>query len=79
MLAHMAGGQKFTKIDLAHAYLQMEVEDSDKKFLVINTSKGLFIYNRLPFGIASAPVQFQRAMEQIYVIARVHKCISMIY
>ena len=31
--------------------------------LNINTHKGLFEYNRLPFGVASAPAMFQRAME----------------
>ena len=61
----MSGGQKFSKIDLAQAYLQMEVDDDSKKYLTINTTKGLFAYNRLPFGIASAPALFQRAMEQI--------------
>ena len=49
ILAHM-NGEKFSKIDLAHAYLQMEVAEEDKKYLAINTSRGLFVYNRLPFG-----------------------------
>lgn len=53
------GGERFTKIDLADAYLQMELDDESKKLTVINTPKGLFRYNRLPFGIASAPAQFQ--------------------
>ena len=65
LLANLNGGKSFTKIDLAQAYLQMEVEDACKKFLTINTSKGLFTYNRLPFGISSAPALFQKAMEQI--------------
>ena len=29
----------------------------------INTQKGLFRYNRLPFGVHSAPAIFQRAKE----------------
>ena len=31
--------------------------------MVVNTHRGLFHYNRLPFGIASAPAIFQRVME----------------
>ena len=33
--------------------------------MVINTHKGLFRYNRLPFGISSAPGIFQRVMENL--------------
>ena len=64
LFANLAGGHTFSKIDLAHAYQQMEVEEDSKKYLCINTHKGLFVYNRLPFGISSAPAVFQRAMEQ---------------
>ena len=53
MLANM-NGEKFTKIDLANAYLQMEIDDEDKHLTTITTSKGLFVYNRLPFGVANA-------------------------
>ena len=60
----MAGGQRFSKIDLKNAYLQMEVEETSKQYLKINTHKGLFRYNRLPFGIKTAPSIWQRAMEQ---------------
>ncbi|XP_030586939.1 uncharacterized protein K02A2.6-like [Archocentrus centrarchus] len=61
----VAGGKHFSKIDLAQAYLQMEVEETSKKYLVINTHKGLYQYNRLVFGIASAPAVWQRAMDQV--------------
>ncbi|XP_033109865.1 uncharacterized protein K02A2.6-like isoform X2 [Anneissia japonica] len=65
IFASLSGGQKFTKIHLKQAYLQMEVDDASKELLTINTHKGLFRYNRLPFGVASAPAIWQRAMDQV--------------
>ena len=41
----------------------MLVDENSKEFLTINTHKGLFRYNRLPYGVASAPYIFQRTME----------------
>ncbi|XP_037942321.1 uncharacterized protein LOC119675205 [Teleopsis dalmanni] len=58
-------GQHFTKIDLKDAYLQMELDDEAKTMMVVNTPLGLFQYQRLPFGIASAPAIFQRYLEQL--------------
>ena len=40
MLATMAGGSKFTKIDLKTAYLQMEVEDDTRA-----PNELIFLYN----------------------------------
>lgn len=33
--------------------------------MTINTHRGLFVYNRLPFGISSALSIFQRIMENM--------------
>ena len=63
LLATLGGGQSFMKLDMSQAYQQVELEESLKKFTVINTHKGLFEYTRLPFGISSAPAIFQRVME----------------
>ena len=41
----------------------LQVDKESKKLVVINTHKGLYQYNRLPFGITSAPAIFQKAME----------------
>ncbi|CAB4004600.1 PREDICTED: uncharacterized protein K02A2.6-like, partial [Paramuricea clavata] len=64
IFASLGGGQKFSKIDLRQAYLQMEMEEESKKFLTINTHKGLFQYNWLVFSVASAPAMWQQAIEQ---------------
>lgn len=65
LFSGLAGGQKFSKIDLSQAYLQMHVEPKSQELLTIVTHKGLYRYKRLPFGITSAPALFQRAMDQI--------------
>ncbi|KAJ8333939.1 hypothetical protein SKAU_G00412580 [Synaphobranchus kaupii] len=65
LFASLSGGQHFSKIDLSNAYLQILVEEESRKYLTITTSKGLFCYNRLAFGITSAPAIFQRAMDQV--------------
>ena len=65
MLQDLEGGQKFSKLDLSHAYHQIELETEARQFTTINTHRGLFQYARLPFGIASAPALFQRVMETL--------------
>ncbi|KAL7834774.1 hypothetical protein SRHO_G00290210 [Serrasalmus rhombeus] len=65
LFAELAGGQKFSKIDLSQAYLQMNVDESSRELLTIITHKGLYRYRRLPYGVTSAPSLFQRAMDQI--------------
>ena len=65
LFSTLAGGKVFSKIDLSQAYQQLPLADKFKKYVVINTHKGLFRYTRLPFGISSAPGIFQRVMENI--------------
>ena len=65
LFAALAGGASFTKLDLAHAYQQIPLDADSRKFVTINTLKGLFQYTRLPFWVSSAPALFQRAMENL--------------
>ena len=59
------GGEWFTQIDFTDAYLQIKVEDKSKELLTITTTKGLFQYERLPFGVKCAPGIFQEAMDNL--------------
>eukprot|EP00731_Ephydatia_muelleri_P015649 Em0009g73a len=65
VLASLGKGKIFSKLDLANAYLQLALEDESKKYVTITTHKGLYRYNRLPFGVASVPAIFQRTMENL--------------
>lgn len=49
LLAAVAGGNLFSKMDLANAYLQMEVDENSRKYLVFSTHRGLFCYTCLLF------------------------------
>lgn len=65
LFAVLSGGKLFSKLDLTHAYQQLVLEEESRKYTTINTTKGLFQYQRLPFGIASAPAIFQRTMDSL--------------
>ena len=60
LLANLAGGKCFSKLDMSQAYLQLPL-DKSAKLVTVNTHKGLFryMYNGLPFSIALAPAIFQ--------------------
>ena len=62
LFASLSAGQRFTKLDLLHAYLQIPLDTPSRRLVTINTHKGLFEYTCLPFGIASAPSIFQQTI-----------------
>lgn len=63
--AHLAGGKCFTVLDLKGAYQQLEIDQLSKEYFTINTHLGLFRFNRLTYGVSSAPGIFQSIMENI--------------
>ncbi len=65
LFATLEQGKMFTKLDLSQAYQQLTLDEESKKYVVVNTHKGLFRYTRLPYGISSAPGIFQRVMENL--------------
>ena len=65
LFATLAGGETYTKLDMSQAYQQLLLDEESKQYVVINTHKGHFRYNRLPFSISSAPGIFQQVMENL--------------
>ena len=65
MVNQLNGGAKFSTVDLSDAYLQVELEEDSKKLLVINTHRGLYQYERMPFGVKTAPGCFQQIMDRM--------------
>ena len=65
LFAQLAGGKSFSKLDMSQAYQQLVLDEESREYVVINTHRGLFRYNRLPFGVSSAPGIFQRVMESV--------------
>ncbi|XP_040169841.1 uncharacterized protein K02A2.6-like [Anopheles arabiensis] len=55
----------FSQIDLAEAFLQVEVCERSRELLTINTHKGLYRFNRLPPGVKTAPGAFQQIVDSM--------------
>ena len=77
LFATLERGKTITKLDLSQAYQQLQLDAESRKYVVINTHKGLFRYTRLPYGISSAPGIFQKSMEGLlHGIPHVTVCID---
>lgn len=65
LFASLSGCKVFCSLDLATAYTQLQLSEKSRRIVVINTIKGLFMYNRLPQGASSSSAIFQKIMESI--------------
>ena len=74
LFATLSGEEKFTKLDTSQAYQQIVLEEESKNYTTINFHKGLYQYNRLPYGVSSSPGIFQRTMENLLqgIVVRVN-------
>ena len=59
----VSGGQKFTVIDIRSAYNHILVREEDRPLTTINTHKGLYQYNRLPYGVNNSGPIFQETID----------------
>lgn len=74
IIVHLHGCKFFTILDLSGAFSQLEVAEEIQKYLTLNTSRGLFRYTRLPFGVKSAPAAFQAVVDNILRDVKKARC-----
>lgn len=64
-LEQMNGASLFSKLDLRQSFHQIVLEDNSRYITTFACHKGLYRYQRLFFGINSAPETHQRIIQQI--------------
>lgn len=65
IFASLAGMDTFSTLDLANAFLQVELTEDAKLHMAINTHLGLYQVNRMQPGVKTAPGQFQELMDKV--------------
>ena len=75
VFATLAGGEKFTKLDLTQAYLTINLHPDHRKYVTINTHKGLYQYNRVPYGVTDSGAKYQKPIDQLLMGAKGTQCI----
>lgn len=65
ILAQVSGAQLFSKLDANSGFWQVPLAKESSLLTTFITPFGRFRFNRLPFGITSAPEYFQKRMGQV--------------
>lgn len=75
-LPRLNNSKIFSRLDVLSAFHQIEINESCRYITTFVTSKGLFRYKRLMFGVNCAPEIFQKVLERILV--EFPKCLNYI-
>lgn len=62
ILDSVSGSKYFSKLDLQSGFHQIKIKEIDRNKTAFRTPQGFFEFNKLPFGIKSAPACFARLM-----------------
>ena len=64
-LAQLTGARIFSKLDANSGFWQVPLSSQSRLLITFITPMGQYCFNKLPFGISSAPELFQRIMTEI--------------
>lgn len=67
ILPQFRNAKYFSKLDVRNAFHQIEITPKSRHITTFITSKGLYRYKRLMFGISCAPEIFQKIMENLLI------------
>lgn len=65
IFSRLSNCKVFSLIDLSDAFFQVQVHENSRELLTISTHRGLFRYQRLPFGVKVAPGAFQQVIDMM--------------
>ncbi len=65
IIEQVGGAKVFTKLDLTKGYYQVEVRKEDREKTAFVFDDKLFCFNRMPFGLTTAPQTFQKLMNKV--------------
>ena len=65
VLAQLTGAVMFLKLDANSGFWQVPLSKNSRELTTFITPFGRYCYNKLPFGISSAPEHFQRRMHSL--------------
>lgn len=65
VLAQLTGAKLFSKLDANSGFWQIPLSPTSRLLTTFITPAGRFCFNKLPFGISSAPEHFQKQMSNI--------------
>lgn len=61
----LQGRRVFSSLDLMMGYHQLMVDPDSRKYLAFVTPEAQYTYTRVPFGLATSPAVFMRAMDKV--------------
>lgn len=74
-LDSLGGCQVFTTLDLRSGYHQIQVDEESRPKTAFNVPGGHYEYQRMPFGLNTAPATFQRLMDSVLMGLKGEKCL----
>lgn len=66
ILDDLGGNKYFTILDIKSAYYQIELAEDSKHLTAFSTPYNKYEFNRVPMGLAGAPLTFQKAVNKIF-------------
>lgn len=78
LLSALGGASFYSSLDMAAAYWQIPIEATTALKLAFVCHRGLFQWNRMPFGSSTAPATLQRTLNSVFA-PLLYKCVILYF
>ena len=66
ILDKLGSGKIFTTLDLKNAFFHVDIEEKSKKYTSFVTDNDQYEFNKVPFGLSTSPLTFQRYINRVF-------------